>query len=615
MMRPLEIQPAEYSDFSRAANKLTDGMGSQPMNFFRSAEDEKRLQCYGEAEKLLDLDAHGELLQSAVGSKGRVPDQAYFIPLDFGGMLCRLVRDYTFGTEFRIDPVAKLSGAVSGTASGSVSGNASGSARPSPFEPAQRFPENASGEAVSPFAKKAPEPPKPVELSPEQKTVDWILETNHLVTLGRQVTDTLPALGDAVLRVDVVDQEDELTGKIEPRIRFQYVAPWHYFPDVDPLNTEKVRGVTLAWVVERPNGMEGASKFYVLQERHALIVASGATSPEPGSRATLPKTGTISYSMHDWDGKKLGAPRSAEMLVLFPDLPGGGQVIETGINEIPIVQVGYDRKAGEHWGRSEFKRVARIILALENRLAQLDEVLEKHARPKLIVGPGVLGPDGENRLKDFDVIEIEPSLMEKAVTPQYLTWEMQREAIAHEIEKLEEYFFIMTETSPASFGLERDGSQVESARALKFKAHRTVNKVTNLRDEWTRKLMDLFRIAIKRANVERKKVSLPELATTKIRVQWPDPIVEDEDAEVERYCKLRAEGLVTRVRCLMDLFGLSREEAEKEAEELLQEDVNSAAAQFPPPAMPFGEEDDEEGEGPPKDGETPPFGKKPTPRI
>ena len=386
--------------------------------------------------------------------------------------------------------------------------------------------------------------------APADAAVRRIARENNLTELLAQCAESATALGDVVLRVDVEDREDEETGETGPQALIRYVHPCHYFPEFEPLDVTRVRSVTLAWVVP-----VSGSDFAVIREIHV--------------------PGEVRFAANRWTSTGLG-PALPDLLAQY-GLEEGPHA--TGIDEIPVVHYGHQQRAGRHWGLSEFDRVRRIIFALENRISQEDEVLEKHSRPKLIVGPGLLGEDGKARLADFDVIEMDPSLIERAFKPEYLTWALQVEGMKHEIEKLEEYLFMTTETSPASFGLERDGSQVESARALRFKAHRTVNKIQDARVAWESRLRALFRIAQKR-EIE----AGADYARGPIRIWWPDPILEDDVQEVQDYVSRKAAGIVSRVRAIRDLDGLSQPEAEAEVQEILQDMVDESSAAAPRPS-------------------------------
>lgn len=407
--------------------------------------------------------------------------------------------------------------------------------------------------------------------APNASHVERIFGTSNCLQLFTQGAEQVTALGDTIYRVDIEDKEDpEDPEEMLPQASFKSIHPAHYFPQLDPLDATRVIAVDLAWVLPISADQKGthgvAEDLIVLFERHSI--------DDDG--------GQVEYDLWSWEGTK--RVRQLDIDAFFPELEDG----PTGIDEIPIVHVGNNVKAGEHYGTSEFMRIRRLVLALESRLSQEDEVLDKHARPKLIVGPGVLDTDGRSRLAHFDIIEIEPSILEKAVKPEYLTWNMQIEGIRHEIEKLEEYLFMVTETSPASFGLERDGSQVESARALRFKAHRTVNKVFDQREAWTCGIIDMFRIAQKLENAAREEDDINTYKRGPIEIIWPDPIIEDQDADVQNYVVTKQAGLVSRKRAVRDLWNLSEKDADAEVQEILQDQTDEAETE--PVVPPTGEE-------------------------
>lgn len=492
---------------SGTGESLIDDYSMNGRYYAPDEPSKKRITEYLKARKFLIPEKHHEIFQSSVYERYSPDEAKHWIAIDFPGMLTRLMREYTLGEEYQVR--AELRGT-----------------------------QTASGDELTDLQVGA------------QREISRISERNDVEVLLRQIAETLPAFGDAVVRIDVEDDEDPTTGNKVPQALIRYVSPMHYFPTVDPLDTSRVTEVTLAWVF--PRDESGNSKM-VLREVHT-----------PGS---------VKYHLNHWDGKKIGSP------IDFAGTPAAGlSDRETGLDEIPIVHFGYQVKAGHHFGSSEINRVQRIILALENRLAQEDEVLEKHARPKLVVGPGILDEEGRSRLQDFDVIEVTPDIFEKAVKPDYLTWNMQIEGMKHEIEKLEEYLFMTTETSPASFGLERDGSQVESARALRFKAHRTVNKVNDLRGEMTPGIKSIYRIAQKAELAARKSSTGEGYRRADISIRFGDPIIEDQTQEVTDYVTRKNAGLTSRVRALMDLDNLTRPEAEAEVAEILQDQVDEAAA-------------------------------------
>lgn len=454
----------------------------------------ERVKGYMEAEQLLDIEQHKTLFE--------VNDEdtkASYIPLDFAGMLSRLMRHYTFSPGFKVRAIDQK---------GKNQGNAH---------------------------------------------IERIVENSDAVTLFREVSESLPLLGDAVIRVDLVEPERVGSSERKTQAFMRYVKPHQARVRRSMLDNQLVEEVELAWLFPASTfGYEGESRSVVLREVHV-----------PGS---------FQFHLGWWDNEKL-TDGDESLWAEFPDLEQGE--LETGIDEIPIVFIANNRKAGSFWGRSEFSRIKPIIKALEKRLAQLDEVLEKHARPKLVVGPGTLDEEGQTLMEQFDVIEVESSMLEKSIKPEYLVWDMKIEAIKHEIEKLEEYFFMLTETSPASFGLERDGSQVESARALRFKAHRTINKVEDLRDPFGDAVRKLLRIAQK---LETSTQGEYRYKVSRVKLEWPDPIIEDDTQEAQDYGMLKQNQLVSIHRAVKDLHELTDDEAEKERARILEDEVDFAEA-------------------------------------
>lgn len=497
VIRPNSYSSGSHSDVGRSWYSPT-------------AAARKRIADYERFRKLLDVEQHKALFQVVDSDTSEC-----YIPIDFPGMLARLMRHYVISPGFRVT-------ATSG------------------------------------------------QTQPE---IDRILEANDFVSTLRETTESLPAYGDALLRVDLVEAEQVGAEDDKLHAHIRYVHPAHFHPELDPLDARKMIGATLAWTFPASafrgragvGGQSSDDRVVVLREIFWFDDEGGVVSQ---------------FKANLWDGEKIGVEFQVDQL--FEDLDG--EENELGIDEIPLVFLANNREAGEYWGRSDFPRIEPIIKALEKRVAQLDEVLEKHARPKLIVPPGVIGDgeDGEgggsvSLAKHFDLIEVDAGLMEKVIKPEYLTWDVQPDGIKLEIEKLEEYFFMVTETSPASFGLERDGSQVESARALRFKAHRTVNRVEDQRDPTGDAVRKALRIAQKLEIAEGGH----EYDRSRVKILWGDPIIEDETQEATDYSALKAQGLVSIHRAVKDLHNLTDPEAEAERARILLDEVDFAEATAP----------------------------------
>ena len=119
----------------------------------------------------------------------------------------------------------------------------------------------------------------------------------------------------------------------------------------------------------------------------------------------------------------------------------------------------------EFWGMSDYYDLEGIFDELNNRVSRISRVLDKHESPKLILPPGIMKWDEQYgrwyiEKEDLEAIEVDPTEAEKfGDLPRYLTWDAQLEAAFKQIDKLLEFAFIVSETSPDAFGLSKGEQQ------------------------------------------------------------------------------------------------------------------------------------------------------------
>ncbi|KKL73727.1 hypothetical protein LCGC14_2072010, partial [marine sediment metagenome] len=118
----------------------------------------ERVASYLDVERLLDPKEHVKLRSEDKGGALGQDTRKFWIPLDLPGMLTRLMRHYTLGEEFRVRAIL-------------------------------RGEQSVSGEELVQSQLKA------------QTEIDRIGEKSNIEHLLRQVSEQLPALGDAVLRI------------------------------------------------------------------------------------------------------------------------------------------------------------------------------------------------------------------------------------------------------------------------------------------------------------------------------------------------------------------------------------------------------------------------------
>ncbi len=329
------------------------------------------------------------------------------------------------------------------------------------------------------------------------------------------------------------------------------VNPQFYFPEYDNSN---VRRDPVAHVFKYDVKIKIGSKYHdaIFEERH--------------------KKGTIIYSLYEADsmGKKGQEYNVSEF---YKDLEGDevGNTIEqsTGIEEFLVVHIPNYRINSSYYGISDYSDLMTLFYAINNRITKIDNILDKHGDPILAVPDGVLDEKGEVNRAMMGVVEI-PSGESKQLVPEYIVWDAKLESAFSEIDKLVEFLFMVSEISPASFGMDKQG-QAESGRALKFKLLRTLAKKNRKALYYTSGIKELLYIAqlfaFKNdytAGDQKIKCKKPE----KIQIEWKDGVVNDTIEDLENEQKMLENGLTTPKDAIARTFNLGDKEAEEKAKEI-----------------------------------------------
>ncbi len=236
--------------------------------------------------------------------------------------------------------------------------------------------------------------------------------------------------------------------------------------------------------------------------------------------------------------------------------------VDTGIDAMTIIHIPNWRVNTSIFGIDDYRDVIQLIFAINNRITKIDNVLDRHGDPILAVPEGVIGKDGKVQKSAFGVVEIESG--EGLDKPEYIVWDAKLESSFAEIEHLTEHLFITSETSPAAFGLDKQG-QAESGRALKFKLLRTLAKKHRKQLYYDAALKQMIVTAQKLAKALNLKTSEGlgvSWEVIKPQIEWSDGIINDETEIMDLEERKLNAGLTSRVESLMRSEGISRKQAE-----------------------------------------------------
>ena len=364
------------------------------------------------------------------------------------------------------------------------------------------------------------DPPKYiVEDALTQEAIDRLIEINSLHALCHESATMNAIKGDTLFKVRFGKRHNYSTDR---EVIIETVKPDIYFPEIDPQNIKNVISMNLAWLIKQDN------VFYLRVERHT-----------PGYIYNELWLSDEDYTMR----------RQIDIQAMYPNL----EPIEvTGIDDFLVVHVPNLRVGDSHFGQSDFKSLEPLFDELNNRLSQISEILDKHAKPKLAVPEGIISSQGFVRQDQLDLIEVTNG----GFTPTYITWDAALTAAYEELDRIINLILMTSEISPSLLGMD-NGGLGESGRALKYRLYNTLRKINKKRVYYDSALKRVMVIAEKLENVHggySYKVATPD-------IQWGTGLPDDAQDNADIAIKLYTAGLITKEKALYMIYPDLSEEA------------------------------------------------------
>jgi hypothetical protein len=264
--------------------------------------------------------------------------------------------------------------------------------------------------------------------------------------------------------------------------------------------------------------------------------------------------------------------------------------------QVDLATVGESRPEREDTGLRGFTVFHNPNLALDDELFGLDDymdldslfpvynvllsrndlILMKHSDPNMYGPEDNLEPDPN----DPDKLRVRTSggyfpVGPDEAPPGYLEWDGKLEAAFKQMETLLQAIYLVSETSPAAFGLDKEGGTAESGRALRFRLMRTIAKVQRKRIYADTCLKDLFETALQ---LEASR-GIGKYTPERPSIDWQDGLPNDplEDAQLTQ--TRGVERSMTTVDAIQMLDKVDEATARKRAAEI-QAEMDAALPSF-----------------------------------
>jgi len=369
-----------------------------------------------------------------------------------------------------------------------------------------------------------------------QEWLEDLMFKNQMKMQNYESAMSNSAKGDALYKIRVEDKE----------IFIDDINPAIYFPHLNSGNPRKKPTVEeLAWTEEI-----GKTK-YLIREIHS--------------------SGKVETQVHELDGKgNIDIEVPVDDYNKIADTSYVASVA-TGIKKNLLIHIPNYRYSGKYFGVSDYVDINNLMFALNNRMTKIDNILDKHSDPILAVPEGVLDEEGKVKKEAFGMIEV----TEEGNKPEYIVWNAKLEVAFKEIDKLVEFMFMFSETSPDVLGLGK--GQAESGRALKMRLLRTLAKRNRKQLYYDQGIKETLLVAQElskakgytiNGNKAKDEPAVPHL-------KWSDGVVDDplENTQIETM-KIES-GLSSRKRSIIKLENVEEDEADK-----IVKEIDSGKADF-----------------------------------
>ncbi|MGN0192905.1 MAG: phage portal protein [Candidatus Gastranaerophilaceae bacterium] len=235
-------------------------------------------------------------------------------------------------------------------------------------------------------------------------------------------------------------------------------------------------------------------------------------------------------------------------------------------NDFTIFPVKNSSESDSYFGKSDYVGCKSIVEELILTVSQNSKILNRHANPKMTGSNENLEYNPQTGKSDFPNKDFIP-VGRDGVKAEYITADLQENAVKQHIDTLLNFFYILTKTPPQAYGLDLSGTvSGESLRRI------FMNSLAKIDD-------------IKQVSFDNALKKVVQCATafnltpaSEVKIDWGNPLPEDKSEQTENAVKRVGAGIQSKLGAIAELDNISFEDARRELDRISSE-ISPAAAQ------------------------------------
>lgn len=228
-------------------------------------------------------------------------------------------------------------------------------------------------------------------------------------------------------------------------------------------------------------------------------------------------------------------------------------------NGFLIFPVKNTTESDEYFGQSDYIRFKSVVEELILTVSQNSKILNRHANPKMT---------GSNENLEFNPVTGKTEFPNKDFIPvgrdgikaEYITADLQENAVYQHIETLLKFFHILTKTPPQAYGL--DISNNLSGETLRKVFMNSLTKIDDIKQV-------SFNSAVK--NLVKCLMALNHSPVQEVKTDWGNPIPEDKSELIDNTVKRLSSGTLSKQSAICDLDNVSKSDADIELSKIADE--------------------------------------------
>ena len=242
------------------------------------------------------------------------------------------------------------------------------------------------------------------------------------------------------------------------------------------------------------------------------------------------------------------------------------------LDVIPVIPVYNSKYMDETLGKSDYEGKQQLFAEIDNRVDQINSVLQDHSDPWTFIPAGILNEFGQFQRSQGKMVEKSMAASNVDNTVEFSTWDASLSAAFQQIDLMIRLAYGTSRIAPSlSPFADLSGGNAESGRSLKHRSVTTVSMINRKRVYWEQSMKAFFAI-VQKVDSGMKNIQLDDF-----KIEWADGLPTDDQELTDLTIQKVHAGIISKVTANEQLEGSTPQDAQTEVDSASKEKTEEAA--------------------------------------